>query len=73
MEITEFFAASNEPCTWNDDNMDASDSDYCVFYEFDSLDLNCVEGVDCSKAPSTFISFTHAFWIPGSKIGFLIL
>jgi len=56
--FTTWYAASNEPCDWDTGiSFDVEISTYCEFYEWDSTDLTCTEGVDCSKSPSTFLSF----------------
>ena len=61
MMLSTFFAASNPgPCDWSEKitPFDPRNSDYCVYYEIGSLDLNCVIGsAGCIKSQTSAIYF----------------
>ena len=51
MFIETFFYASDSPnCEWDCDmDVDIYSPNICRFFTYDSNDLNCVPGVDCTE------------------------
>ena len=58
-ELTDIYKFNNEPCSSKAaDNLEFApeEENYCKIYEYDSTDLTCSDGVDCTKSQSTMLS-----------------